>query len=537
MFKLKLHKYIWLIIAIGAIVYLNSIFNGFVWDDEEQILNNVAVHSVANIPSFFFGSTFNTGGTGALGGVYYRPVMMIFFTLLYGLVGPHAMLFHLIQVILHITIAAMLFYFFIKFFKHTTALFLSLIFLVHPMNVEAVSYIAAIQDVMLVFFSMLAFFVGMNIWKDHRVQQAFLVGGFFLLALLSKEVAILSMIIFIVYQALYNRRRVSLYLLIMFIAANVYGFMRFALAHVFFSAFHLAPIVQLSFTERLLMSPVIFLHYIYTFIWPSKLAVMQHWVLKDMSAMSVVVPLFIILVLFAGLIYLMVKTRNKVLIFFCAWFVISISPYLQLFPLDMTVAERWFYFPMIGLLGICGILGERFLYRIWILKRSISVIIAIVIIGSLSVRTIIRNTNWADEITLFGHDIHISTTAFDLENNYGVALFRKQKYDSAIVHFRRSTEFAPTWWVNWNNLGAAYERKGDMKMAVGYYHKSLERGDYYLAYENYTGTLITLGKYTEARTFLEQKALRIFPYNKMLQQYYKYVIQHPQDTSPVRNAL
>ena len=40
--------------------------------------------------------------------------------------------------------------------------------------------------------------------------------------------------------------------------------------------------------------------------------------------------------------------------FFPFWFVIGLNASADYSRLDMTVAERWFYFPMIGLLGMIG---------------------------------------------------------------------------------------------------------------------------------------------------------------------------------------
>jgi len=46
----KKEKFILLLILVGFLVYFNSLSNGFVWDDEEQVVNNVLVHSLSNFP-------------------------------------------------------------------------------------------------------------------------------------------------------------------------------------------------------------------------------------------------------------------------------------------------------------------------------------------------------------------------------------------------------------------------------------------------------------------------------------------------------
>lgn len=102
-----------LLIAFGFLLYFNSLFNGFVWDDEELIVNNSQVHSLANLPAFLSGSTFNPGGASQLSGLYYKPLMTISFSALYTLFGPNPFFFHLFQLLLHIA-NTVFFYFILK---------------------------------------------------------------------------------------------------------------------------------------------------------------------------------------------------------------------------------------------------------------------------------------------------------------------------------------------------------------------------------------------------------------------------------------
>ncbi|PIV70924.1 hypothetical protein COW57_02525, partial [Candidatus Roizmanbacteria bacterium CG17_big_fil_post_rev_8_21_14_2_50_39_7] len=59
--------------------------------------------------------------------------------------------FHLTSVVFHIATAVLIFYLFKRFFKENIAFFLSLIFLVHPANVEAVCFASALQEVLFTF--------------------------------------------------------------------------------------------------------------------------------------------------------------------------------------------------------------------------------------------------------------------------------------------------------------------------------------------------------------------------------------------------
>ena len=505
-------KKVLIIIFLGLLVYSFGLFNGFVWDDEEQIINNVFVHSVKNIPLLFQSSTFNTGGAGVSSGTYYRPLMMIFFSFIYQLFGPNPFFFHLFQLFFHILTAILVYLLFERFFEKNISFFLALIFLVHPGNVEAVAYISAVQDIFYVAFGLLALRFVIKGKERFEFNNVFLINLFLFLALLSKETAILFFVLIFLYKLIYDRKFIFEHLIFFMITFGVYSILRFAVAGVFFTPYHNAPIVQMNFWQRIMMIPAIFLYYLKLFFYPANLAVMQHWVIRTLDFNSFVWPLIIIgIILFEVLIFLQKYSRDDKLIslFLSLWFIITIFPYLQLFPLDMTVAERWFYLPMIGILGMVGIIIKN-------QKSKIIFMIAVVVIAVFSVRSFVRTLDWKNGLTLYSHDIKISKDAFDLENNYGVELFRAGDYKKAKVHFEKSTKLAPSWWTNWNNLGASYEREENIQKASEYYQRSINNGQYYLAYENLAKIMVVYGKDKKKTDEFLQKALEIFPGNENL---------------------
>ena len=511
---IKTAKVVWIFILIGLLVYGLSLFNGFVWDDEEQIVNNVFVHSVKNIPLLFQSSTFNTGGAGVSAGTYYRPLMMTFFSFVYQLFGPNPFFFHLFQLFFHILTAILVYLMFKHFFKEMTAFFMAIIFLVHPAGVESVAYISAVQDIFYVLFGILAFYIVIKNRAKFEFKNIFLINTLLFLSLLSKETAILFFIIIFIYQLIFDRKFIFENLIFFMMTVGIYALLRFALAGVFFTPYHNAPIVQLSLWQRIMMIPAIFFYYLKLFFYPLDLAVMQHWVIRTLDFRMLLGSLS------AGILALLLwkKRFNRNFIFFFLWFIITIFPYLQIFPLDMTVAERWFYLPVVGLLGMMG--------AVWSKSGNKLVIMGVIIIAIFSIRSFFRTMDWKNGLTLYGRDIKISKGAFDLENNYGVELFRAGDYQEAKVHFLKSTELAPYWWTNWNNLGAVYEQEKNYQKASEYYQKSIDNGQYYLAYENMAKILVLQEKVNpiagrKTDEFL-RKALEMFPENNNLQEIQMY---------------
>ncbi len=521
-------KIIFILIFIGIVVYFNGLFNNFVWDDEEQVVNNVLVHSISNIPSFFSGSTFNTGGSGSLGGLYYKPMMSVSYSFIYSIFGSNAFFFHLLQLIIHITNSIFVFLIFNYFFKkfksgQIISFFLSLIFLIHPINTETVIYIASMQDTLFFFFGISALWI--TISKRNSFFNLFTVAFLILLSLLSKETGFVFIPIILSYLLLFKKDKLIPNVISIGIVLFIYSLLRFVIAGIYLNKHGLSPITRISFLERIYNIPEIIIFYLKTFIYPVKLSIAQHWVIKSINFSEFYLPLLLSIIFFIFLIILAIYFKSKVnnsfkiYLFFLVWFILGLGLHLQIFPLDMTVAERWFYLPEVGLLGILGIIVQTFImedqsFRVKKVK-SILLILFIFLILFLSIRTIVRNTNWKDGLALYSNDIKITQGSFDMENNLGVELYRVGKYDEAKIHFENSTIIAPFWWTNWNNLGVMIEREKDYKKALDYYQKAIDNGKYYLAYENIAKLIFIQNKPKEAKEFIEQ-SLKILPNNSNL---------------------
>ncbi len=512
-----------LIVVLGFFLYFNSFFNGFVWDDEEQVVLNTQVHSIAAIPALFTQATFNSGGAAKMSGLYYRPMMTTAFALIYSIFGSGAGFFHFFQVGIHIASTILLFLIFNHFLKkEKLALILSLLFLVHPINSETVLYISGLQDALFFFFGALSFWIIVS--KDdlkHLLMSAFLL----FLSVASKETGVVWGIVVIIYMSVYKRRNLKTFAPSLVFWAALYSLLRFGVAQIYFAKHGLTEISKMNLAERLINAPAIAFYYLKTVVWPINIAVEQQWLIKDISFTGFYLPLTIFLaflaVLFFGAWYLVKKQDEHVTFYllFLTGFLFSFAMHLQFFPLDMTVSDRFFYLPMAFLLGLAGV----FLARV---KKDTAVTwTAVIIISFFSVRTFIRTFDWRDSLSLYSHDIGISQS-FDLVNNLGVVLYRNGDIEGARGYFEKSIQMSPDWWTNYNNLGAYWEAKGDLPKAEGLYLTAIKNGNYYLAYENYAGILIKEGKTKEAKDFLENTALKYFPENQKLRYFYQYLLQN-----------
>ena len=452
------------IIIIGLVVYANMLFNGFVWDDRTFILMNPDVTHL-DIFYLFGPNTFNNISAGQ-----YRPLIAVYFTILHTIFDNSTFFYHIFQLTINITNTILLFYILKKFFNINIAFLVVLVFLFHPIQVESVSYIASSDNPIFTFFGLSALLL--NSIDNPTWKKTLLVFCLLLCSLLSKETGLLFVILTVVYRYLFLKTNKTAYLCYGILTIIIYLFFRFAVADVYFSIVKLAPIARLSLADRFFTMPAVIFYYLKTFFSPINLVIIQYWTVTSADFSHFYLPLMLdlfsfLLIVFTGR-YVWERGRKtfKQFMFFCLWLFLGLGMYSQIYPLDMTVADRWFYFPIIGLLGIFACVFQEF--QVVLAKhKTVVLTCAILLLCVFAIRTIVRNNNWQNAITLYTHDSSIIDN-FELENSLGGELNVVGDYEQALPHFQKSVEMFPHE-TNLFNLGLVYDEKGDVKDAEKYY--------------------------------------------------------------------
>lgn len=406
-------KAIRIIIILGIIVFINSLFNGFVLDDKIYIISNPSEHSINLAESFL--STSNL--FNFIKGGQYRPLPALYFSLLYSLFSTTPFFYHFLSLMIHITNTILLFFLLKHFFNKTLSLLLSLVFLVHPLQVEAVSWIASADNLLFFLFGISALLLSL---KEHvSWKRLIIVCCLLLLSLLTKETAVIFIFLVLLYKVLFKKRQKFFLFIGAAFTLTTYAFIRFVLAGVYFEH-HTAPMIErAAFEVRLLTIPAVIFYYVKNLLYPSNLGVFQYWVVRTKDFPHFYFPLFIdilfllVLLFLGGVIARANKKEFPVYLFSLAWLVVGLIFHSQLFPLDMTVADRWMYFPIVGLLGVVGV-SIQVIKLVSKNRIAFGLTLGVILISLLSLRTIIRNTNWSDEARLLGHDLdtyHYGITA------------------------------------------------------------------------------------------------------------------------------
>lgn len=177
-----------LLLLVTAVTFAPLAGAGFVWDDKPLVVDNTVTHTLANLPLFFQVDLWETAGGVESASGYYRPLVLLSLALDRALWGLSPMGHHLHSVAWHLLAVGLLWGLLQELARPQAALVGAALFALHPVQVEAVAWVAARNDLMVaafVFGSVLAL----------RRQRLLLGGLLALAALLSKESGVFAVVL------------------------------------------------------------------------------------------------------------------------------------------------------------------------------------------------------------------------------------------------------------------------------------------------------------------------------------------------------
>lgn len=366
---------------IGFLVFFITIFSPFAVDDYLQIVQNKSIQKIKNIPSLFLKSVSYAKPQNKIISYYYKPLFYSSYSLLYVLGNGSALVFHVVQLLIYLSSGILVFFIFKKFFGSKIAFLLSLIFLVHPINQEVVTYIASLQDVLFFFFGICGLYLIIKV-NNNNILTVILSSLFILLSLLSKESGMLFLVIIFFYILIFQRRLLKSYLAVFVVIGSLYLFFRTIAAQQVMHLLLNAPIQDMSFAQRVIIMPKILYSYFKELVSPSILppdfVYLQNTdVLQSVFPSLVVITVLFFLVILGFSIRKYHKSIFPMFMFFTIWMLLGFALHSQILPLDVIFAMRWMYFSLVGALGILGVC--MVIVRSWPVRHKRILLIALVL--------------------------------------------------------------------------------------------------------------------------------------------------------------
>ena len=532
-----------LLTAVVLLAYGNTLSHSFHYDDIPSILEKPWIRGLDKIPQFIFS-------------LWQRPLVILSFNINHAISKFDVWSYHVFNILLHAA-ATLLPYrlaqLIVRAFSRTCPapavwqsipLLSALIFALHPLNTQSVTYISSRSSVMATCFylaTLILFFEGLL--KRRSVASAATAGGgfsgtghwagagvCFFLGFLSKQI-IVSL-------------PAMLFLLHFYFLSPVPFFRWFAgqlrwivLASVplggailykqfFGGGVASASVAPYSASEYFLTQTfVIPFEYFRKLLFPFNLNIDIDFALKSDWSNPANWLGILVLTAYLAVCILVSRKRGPSLTrrltgFGMAWVPITLLPTSSVIPLLDLAVEHRTYLPMAGfsLLAAALIAGlwQRIQTRIheddrsWL--KSVVPVCMLLVLVCYSAGVLNRNAVWKDEISLWSDAQKKSPKLVRPYNNVGEAYDKLGEYDKAIPEFEAALRIDPDYFFGLNNLGNIYGKKQDYARAIFYFEQALaEKPDYPPAHYNLARALHLTGKPNESMESY-RKAIRFNPY-------------------------
>ncbi len=155
------------------------------------------------------------------------------------------------------------------------------------------------------------------------------------------------------------------------------------------------------------------------------------------------------------------------------WYLGTLVPVIGLVQVgNQALADRYTYVPIIGLFIIIA-WGARELLPKWRYQRIGLGLSAAIVVTAMIVCTRLQVSHWQNDITLFGHAVKVTENNFIIHHIYGDMLFRKNRFDEAIIQFNEALRINPNDYEAHNGMGKALLKQGKIEKAVAHLAEAL----------------------------------------------------------------
>jgi tetratricopeptide (TPR) repeat protein len=511
------------LILLGAVPYLNTLFNGFVYDDGYQVLKNSYLHSFKYLKQIFGTLAWSFQGTQGLTN-YYRPMMTFFYLILYQLFGPLAYPFHLVNVVFNVLVVCCVFWVTRRLFANQIiSLLAAALFAVHPIHTEVVAWVAAISDLQLSLAVLFAFWCFLRLPEASGGRWWMLQAGMgvgFVMALLSKEPGAILPVIAMIFEHAYRsdrrdtswKTKLSRYSIFWLLLGSYLLFRTHFLGAV-------VPVFQrprLTWYEVFLTAFSLLGQYIGKLFWPLHMSLFYPF--RESSHLSDPRVIAGIAVLTAcAVLFVYFWKRAHLVSFGLIWFFLFMAPVLNSRWMAANVfAERYLYLPSVG---FCWIVAWAAV-SIWNHSRSRpkALRLALASAGALllllgTIRTVIRNFDWKDDLALYSSTLRVFPNADLIRANLGAAYWNTGDRATAERHWLEALRISPDNVVAMGDLALARKEEKRYNEAIALLKRAIELRPRYAAVHMTLGDVYAeLNENVLAEQEL-RKAVELYPLN------------------------
>lgn len=513
-----------LLVAVGFVVYANSLHVPFIFDDTANLVESPLIKNLAN---FYDPAQYHRYFVGLTS----RYFGYLTFALNYRLHGYDVTGYHLVNIAIHLLSTLLVYRFVSLTFRACTlsgpdgsaatsgreafvALLAALLFVVHPIQTQAVTYIIQRFSSLAALFYLLSLtcYIQARLnWRQPERHYTSVVAWFAVsilsafLAVMTKQNAYTLPLAIITYELLFfndwmwQNKRMVLYGTLALLAITGAGIASWMLTsdQSFWNTIYRlddASRLQTSMSrwDYLATQFRVLVTYLRILILPLGQHIDYDYPLyRSFLAPQVLLSALVLGSLLSCAVYCLYRARTwdrisgkttdpallSMIAFGILWFFITHAIESSIIPIVDVIFEHRMYLPSVGIfmavaaaVSFAG--GDGVAIPGWPRLTTLVAVVAVILI--LAGTTIARNQVWHSEISLWEDNVRKSPNKARGHLNLGVAYRQKGRFDEAFTQFMTVLDVEPTMVEAYLNIGMIHEKNGNFEEALKAYRKILE---------------------------------------------------------------
>ena len=485
----KLFIPLWLmaimLLIITALGYFNGMTNELIFDDYALVENLKCNDGISKIPAMF---TQNHDENKCA----YRRMRYVSYAIDYTLFGNTDLGYHISNLVWHLLTTLLVFLIGLKILKKPHLAFLmALLWAIHPVQADSVTYVSGRRDVLCGFFFMAGFYSYIRFSEKQKIGWFFVFALSFIMGMMTKEMVVTLPAVILLYDAVRIavenqskgskfgvkkwlselwKRRWWLYTLLFILAGAFVLYRGFYRSHSNMDG----RLWGGSYLNNYLTVGAVYLRYFEMILAPIRLLGDYSQptipVVKSFSDPRWMLGAVITMLLLIGALFSW-KKRPWV-IFGVFFYFISMLPVSHIIPHHELMAEHYLYIPLFGLsiavISIADEVAQSITLKRWVI--GLGIIWFTFSFG----RLVIRNEDFTSNQTFFETTYYWSPDSLRANLWLGDVHRHTESYDKALEYYEDIIEISPRSRV----AGDAYERiaairtiKGEPAKAIEYWLK------------------------------------------------------------------
>ncbi len=498
--------------VLVAVCYFPAAQGGFIWDDAVLTGARPIREGLAGLWKIWFAPRTLIDYEG-----HYWPILYTTFWLEHKLWGFAPAGYHIVNVLLHAVVTVLLWRLLLRlrFTDAWVAWLIAVVFAVHPLHVESVTWVIGRKDILATLFYIVCCMAYIRFVEDGRGRHYIWALALYVLGLLSKFVIITLPLCLLVWHW-WRRGRVS--------GADLARVLPFFLLGIAIAVADLSyykdrdpTSFDYSMVERALIAARALWFYASKLAWPAELAVVyprwevgiDHWPGWVCLLGVIVVP---------TLLWLYRHRLGRGPLVGLLFFAITLSSALGFvdfgYMLYSFVADRYQYLAGIGVIALLVVAGARgrqlgvgLLPGTWRRgARAVTLLVPVAVVAVLGTITWNQAGIYRDNFTFYSHIISLNPVARYVHHSLGQEYQKLGRYQEALDLYRTDYRLAqeqpsPGIRISKNHIGMgrAFESLGQLDKAEQNYRLAVQlTPSYEYALDNLGGFLIGQKNYREA---------------------------------------